>query len=91
VPITVHVKDISTKGIGLIVQSYIAPGTCLALPWMVGPPSKWRTLRVKVVRLSARRDGSWLVGCQFDKRLEQADVEQYLGQARAPLVAERVA
>jgi hypothetical protein len=90
-PITVTVKDISTKGIGLISDGYVAPGSWLALPWMVGPPERWRTLRVKVVRLAARRDGTWLVGCQFETRLEASDVEAFLDQRRAPLLAERVA
>ena len=89
VPTTVVVKDISTKGVGLLIDSYLAPGSCLALPWMYGPPERWRTLRANVVRLSPRRDGGWVAGCVFQERLEPCDIEAFLKHQRRPLAASR--
>jgi hypothetical protein len=88
VPITVVVKDISAKGIGLLVEGHLPVGACLALPWLFGPPDRWRTLRVKVVRLSARRDGGWVAGCVFEQRLDQCDVEAFLEHQRVAITAE---
>jgi hypothetical protein len=86
-PMTVLVKDISTKGIGLLVESHIAPGACLAIPWMYGPPERWRTVRATVVRLAPRRDGGWVAGCVFVERLEPRDIEAFLKHERRPFAA----
>jgi hypothetical protein len=84
-PTTVHVKDISTKGIGLLVDSHLAPGACVAVPWMYGSPERWRTLRAHVVRLAPRHDGGWVAGCVFDEWLDDHEVEDFVKYGHRPL------
>jgi hypothetical protein len=77
-PVTVTVKDVSAKGIGLLCESYIARGAALAIFWKFGGAQHWRTIRATVVRLAPRRDGGWIVGCVFQDRLQHSEVEALL-------------
>jgi hypothetical protein len=87
-PVTVAVSDISTKGVGLLCESHIEPGSCLALLWKYGSVDRWRTLRVRVVRLTPRRDGGWVAGCVFGEQLQPADMEAFLKYSLTPNSAE---
>jgi hypothetical protein len=82
VPVTMTVKDISAKGIGFLYDLHIEPGARLAIFWRFGGAQRWRTLCARVVRLAPRPDGGWLVGCMFQERLQDADLEVLL---RSPL------
>jgi hypothetical protein len=86
-PLTVLVQDISSKGVGLLCESHMPPGTELAILWMYGPPEEWRTLRAKVVRLSPRRDGGWVAGCVFAARLFPGELETFLRYQGTPVSA----
>jgi hypothetical protein len=79
-----RVWDISTKGIALVSDQPIQPGWQLAILWHFGPPERWHTLHAQVVRVAPRPDGSWLAGCQFDARLQLADVEAFLSHVPGP-------
>jgi hypothetical protein len=83
-PITVIVNDISCKGAGLLCESHIEPGACLAAFWKYGPPHRWRTLRLKVVRLAPRRDGGWIAGCVFAEHLQPGELEAFLCYRQQP-------
>ena len=67
-----RVRNISVTGIGLVTSRALDPGTVL-------------TIEVKDAQLSARvihstRDaaGTWLVGCQFDTKLSEAQLRELL-------------
>ena len=85
-PITVAVYDVSAKGIGLLSEMHVEPGAVLAIFWNFGGASRWRTIRARAVRLTARPDGGWIVGCIFQDQVQQTDVEALL---RAALDNER--
>jgi hypothetical protein len=82
--IAAGVRDISTKGVGLLCEGPIEPGSSLAVLWDYGPPHSWRTLRAHVARTAPRRRGGWLVGCLFDERLEPDDLEAFLRHDHEP-------
>ena len=81
-PVTVTVKDISAKGIGFFCESHMEPGARLAIFWRFGGVQQWRTIRASVVRLAPQPDGDWVVGCEFQDRLQNVDMEALL---RSPL------
>jgi len=87
-PITVAVSDISFKGVGLLCESHIEPGSCLALLWKYGSADRWRTIRARVVRVAPRRDGGWVVGCVFAEHLHPADMGAFLRYPLTPDPAE---
>ena len=78
IPVNVKVNDISAKGIGLVCEKHLECGACLAVLWKYGKAERWRTLRARVVRLSARRDGNWVAGCVFAEPLHPDDMEAFL-------------
>jgi hypothetical protein len=84
-PVTVTVNDISVKGVGLLCESHIEPGSAIALSWKYGSADRWRTIRARVVHLSPRRDGGWVAGCVFAEQLQPADMRAFL---QNPLTAE---
>jgi hypothetical protein len=86
VPLTLVIKDISTKGLRLLGHgptALVPPGSHLALCWKYGSPDRWRTMRLAVIWQAARTDGRWIAGCIFAERLQHADVEAFLQQREA--------
>ena len=86
VPLTLVIKDISTKGVCLLAQRSAAPlppDAGLALYWSYGPPERWRTLRLDVIWQAERPDGGWVAGCTFAERLSDEDVEAFLQEREA--------
>lgn len=65
------VRDISVSGVGLAVCFPFRPGTYLAVD-LQGRNS--RTLLTRVVQVQDRSDGTWHVGCEFVKRLNDNDL-----------------
>jgi hypothetical protein len=76
-PADAAVRDISTKGIGLLCASPIQAGSCLAVLWDFGTPDTWRTLRARVARSTRCPRGGWVVGCAFEQRLQPADLQAF--------------
>src|SRR5436309_2856409 len=71
-PMEFAARDLSVKGVGLLGDQSIAPGTLIAILWEFGNPLAWRTVRATVVHLTPRRAGGWIVGCVFAQPLAQA-------------------
>jgi hypothetical protein len=69
------VNDISVNGISLSVDSALRPGMFLDLSLVgaggeaVSPP-----MLVRVRRATPQADGSWLVGCNFVKKLTKEEL-----------------
>jgi hypothetical protein len=77
-PVTVAVRDVATKGIGLIFPEPVGRGTRLTVVWQFGPVSRWRTLNATVARLAPRAGGGWTVGCVLEEPLDAGDVMGFL-------------
>ena len=71
------VRDISTKGTGLVVGRCFAPGTFLTvkLQGTGGIPS---TQQAKVIYAHSEGDGHWFLGCIFLPRLNSTELESLL-------------
>jgi hypothetical protein len=61
------VQDLSAGGIGLSLCYPFKPGTYLAIN-VQGAES--RTLLGRVIHVSDQADGTWFVGCEFVKQLD---------------------
>jgi hypothetical protein len=68
--------DLSTTGAGVLVPSPVDPGAAVTfvVNTLAGPVL---LIRGRVRRVVAR-DGEWLAGCQFDRRLTEGDLAELL-------------
>ena len=68
------VRNLSKSGIGLSVCFPFRAGTYLAVD-LQGPGGGSKTLLAKVIHARDKKDGAWLVGCEFVNRLSDSDME----------------
>jgi hypothetical protein len=72
------VYDLSPRGIGLVLDRELGVGTLLEVE--VDRAADVRLLFLALVRhVTPRDDGTWLVGCEFSRRLKPKQVEDLLG------------
>jgi PilZ domain len=71
-------RDVSVCGIGLLLAQPFAPGTTLTIQLRSRPEDARRPLTAGVVRTEPQADGSWLVGCAFDKPLTAEELRAFL-------------
>jgi hypothetical protein len=64
-----RVRDISTTGIGLLLEQPLKPGAVLILRLQVSDGRLSRPLPARVMHSTPQPDGGWLVGCQFVRPL----------------------
>jgi hypothetical protein len=71
------VQDVSLGGLGLLVCYPFKPGTLLAVELRTarGAP---RTVLARVVHAHDQADGSWVVGCEFSRRLSADELNELL-------------
>jgi hypothetical protein len=81
-PLQGRVKDVSTKGIGLVCEEPFGVGTLLALQWHFGACDQWKTVLAHVIHVTPQPDGDVLVGCQFADPLTQPEVDAMLTGGR---------
>jgi hypothetical protein len=76
-PQSARVLDISASGIGLAAAHPVDGGTLvsLELPSTGGRPFK---ILACVVRTRQQQDGSWLLGCNFIRELQENELQQLL-------------
>jgi hypothetical protein len=84
-PVPVGVCDLSCKGMGFLSEAPIDVGASIAVLWDFGPPKRWRTLLARIIHFQPRPRGGWLIGCEFEDRLEDEDVEACLRIERDPI------
>jgi hypothetical protein len=77
------VCDISACGVGLVLRRRFEPGAGLAIEIPETDTRPGDTLLVKVVRVTPRPDGSWLMGCGFVSELGEDELEALLQLAHA--------
>ena len=73
-----RVVDISTTGIGLLVDSYVEPETLLAVELQGDDADATYTLLVEVRRAAKQGDGEWLLGCSFARELTETELRALL-------------
>lgn len=74
-----HVLDVSPRGVGLLVQRRFEPGTLLVLE-LAGAARRPVSVLARVVRLAARSDGWWLVGCTFFGEVDEEELRAFRAQ-----------
>ena len=73
------VNDISVNGISITVSSSLRPGMFLDLSLASNDEESFsQAMLVRVRRVTAQTDGSWLVGCTFVKKLSEEQVRAWL-------------
>ena len=73
------VNDISVNGISLSVDSALRPGMFLDLSLSSADGEGFsRPMLVRVRRVTPQADGSWLVGCNFVKKLTEEELRLWL-------------
>lgn len=69
-------RDVSVQGAGLFVSSPLEPGTVLFLQVPGRDRESTRALTARVVDALLQAEGSWLVGCEFDRMLSRDELAE---------------
>lgn len=73
------VNDISINGVSLSVNSALRPGMFLDLSLTSADGESFsQPMLVRVRRVTPQADGSWLVGCNFVKKLTKEELHHWL-------------
>ena len=73
-----RVVDISTTGVGLLVDSFVEPETLLGVEMQCDDPALTYTLLVEVRHTVKRAEGEWLLGCSFVRDLSEEELRALL-------------
>jgi hypothetical protein len=73
-----QIRDISSSGIGLIVQHEFEPQAILTVELENRARNNSRAVQVRVVHSTPQPDGFWLLGCTFFKELSKAELQKLL-------------
>lgn len=84
------VRDISTKGIGLILRRRFEPGTLLAIALHTSNENLSRTLGIRVVHVSPHPGGGWTIGCTFNADLTDDELHACWSEQRLARVVDNV-
>jgi hypothetical protein len=77
-PWSARVQDISTSGIGLVVDRYVEPETLLAVQLQGDELVTSYTVLVEVRNARRQSDDSWHLGCAFARELSHEEVSGLL-------------
>jgi hypothetical protein len=73
------VSDISTKGIGLILNAGLSRGSFLDISLEHADGQRLSSpLRVRVRRVVSQPNGNWLVGCNFVNKISENELQAFL-------------
>jgi hypothetical protein len=75
------VCDLSSSGIGMILQRRVEPGTQLSVALHSQANSSSRTLEATVVHVLAHPEG-WITGCAFASPLTETELHAYWSDQR---------
>jgi hypothetical protein len=73
-----RVLDISSTGIGLLVDRPVEPETVLAVELQSDDPTLSYVLLVEVRHARARKEREWLLGCAFARELSEYELKALL-------------
>ncbi len=71
---TARARDISASGMRLVLGHHFDPGTMLAMELLSAAQNVAREFPARVVYATAQAGGSWIIGCQFTNRLNEAEL-----------------
>jgi PilZ domain len=71
------IKDVSPRGISLIVKHRFAPGTLLAIDLGDLGGSRPAPVLARVIHVTPRGKGKWVVGCALQEELSQQQVAAF--------------
>jgi hypothetical protein len=71
-------RDVSVHGIGLVLAHPVEAGSALTIRLRPRSDRPARSLAVSVVHARGGPDGTWLVGCAFDRALTPDELDQFL-------------
>jgi hypothetical protein len=77
-PWSARVQDISTTGIGLLVDRYVEPETLLAVELQGDEYVISYTVLVQVMNARAADAQRWRLGCAFTRELSEEEVRTLL-------------
>jgi hypothetical protein len=69
-----RVHNISTKGLGLVCDRFLEPGSVLAIQLQRRHAGVSGILSAKVVSSAAQCDGTWLCGCRLSRSLTDDEI-----------------
>jgi serine/threonine protein kinase len=75
------VRDLSAGGVGVLLARRFELGTELSIEFSTGPDSAPRRLTARVVRVVPEKNGHWVHGCAFAKRLGEEELATLLRYA----------
>jgi hypothetical protein len=75
------VRDISPRGVGLVLDRRFEPGTALAIEVPEAPARPAETLLVRVAHATELPGGQWLLGCSFLNELGSDEIQLLLSGA----------
>jgi hypothetical protein len=68
------VRDLSTGGVGIVVNRRFEPGTLLSVELQDAAQTLSRILLVRVVRALRESNDRWLLGCAFTSKLTEGEL-----------------
>jgi hypothetical protein len=68
------IRDLSTSGIGIVINRRFEPGTLLTVDLEDAERTTQRSLLVRVVRISQENPASWVHGCTFTYKMSEAEL-----------------
>jgi hypothetical protein len=71
---TAVVRDMSTGGVGLVVNRRFEPNTLLLVDVHDAEQTTTRTLLVRVVHVERDENNAWFLGCMFPTALSEAEL-----------------
>lgn len=74
----VHVRDISTGGIGLVSRAPVPPGTFFAIELQNTNGGASVRLRARIIHATKQDDRSWVLGCLFTRELSPDELTTLL-------------
>jgi hypothetical protein len=71
----IRVRDLSTRGIGLLSWRRFEKGNVLLLQLLENYLAISPLMAAKVVQVTAQATGDWLIGCSLARGLTEAEVQ----------------
>jgi hypothetical protein len=68
------VRDLSTGGIGLVVNRRFEMGTLLTVDLHDATQTSTRSLLVRVVRVNQETNNHWVLGCAFTSKMSESEL-----------------
>lgn len=81
--------DISTGGVGLVLERRFEPGAMLTANLASADGESTRTLFLRVAHVSRHEDGGWRHGCAFASELTAEELQAFQVEATRPDIFDR--